>query len=281
MKALVVEDDTFYLRRVCEELTDFGIDAVPAESLEDAMRHPATDFSVVITDVMLPNNPEKSGVSEIETRGGSLSGLYFARFVRKQNAECKIIFLTGAESSAQVNEWAAKNGATFISKENGYGELKAMLRAISPEKSRTRISTFIVHGHDEVALLELKNFLQNNLGLPEPIVLREKPNCGRAILEKFEAYAYGVDLVFVLLTPDDTGRKANSDDERRRGRQNVIFELGFFFGKIGRNTGKVIVLAKGDVELPSDIHGLVWINIERGINAAGEEIRRELRSLGY
>jgi predicted nucleotide-binding protein len=281
MKALVVEDDTFYLRRICEKLADFGIEAVPAGSLEEAMRQLATDFSVVITDIMLPNDPQKSGVSEAETRGGSLSGLCFARFVRKQNPECKIIFLTGAESSALVNEWAEKNGATFIAKENGYGQLTAMLRAISPEKLRTSISTFIVHGHDEVALLELKNFLQNSIGLPEPIVLREKPNAGRVILEKFDEYASGADLVFVLLTPDDIGRKANSDDDRRRGRQNVIFELGFFFGKLGRNTGKVIVLAKGGIELPSDIHGLIWINIEHGINAAGEEIRRELRSLGY
>ena len=140
-------------------------------------------------------------------------------------------------------------------------------------------SVFIVHGHDERALLELKNFLQNVLGLPEPIVLREKPNGGRAIIEKFEDYAESVDVVFVLLTPDDAGRKITTDEDRRRARQNVIFEFGFFFGRIGRDTGKVIVLSKGGVELPSDIQGIAWISIDGGINAAGEEIRREMKAL--
>jgi predicted nucleotide-binding protein len=56
----------------------------------------------------------------------------------------------------------------------------------------------------------------------------------------------------------------------------VIFELGFFYAQMGRQTGRVIVLRKGEVELPSDIQGIVWVDISNGIKAAGEEIRREV-----
>jgi predicted nucleotide-binding protein len=57
----------------------------------------------------------------------------------------------------------------------------------------------------------------------------------------------------------------------------VIFEVGFFFAQLGRLSGRVIVLYRGPTELPSDIQGLVWIGIDHGVDAAGEEIRREVK----
>jgi predicted nucleotide-binding protein len=109
------------------------------------------------------------------------------------------------------------------------------------------------------------------------VILHEQPSLGRAILEKLAEEGEDVDLVFVLLTPDDVGGTADQpDDVKRRARQNVIFELGFFLGRLGRRSGRVVLLHKGQTELPSDISGLISIDISSGIAAAGEEIRREL-----
>jgi len=135
---------------------------------------------------------------------------------------------------------------------------------------------FIVHGQDEVLLAELKNYIQNSLKWQEPVVLREQPSLGKTIIEKFEEFAGRVDCVFVLLTPDDKGINLATDDDKRRARQNVIFELGFFYAHMGRRSGRIIALQKGPIELPSDIHGIVWIDVSGGIKAAGEEIRREV-----
>ena len=85
-----------------------------------------------------------------------------------------------------------------------------------------------------------------------------------------------MDWVFVLISPDDKAFDPKTNDEKRRARQNVIFELGFFYGLLGRYEGRVIVLKKGEVELPSDIHGVVWIDIDKGIRACGEAIRKEV-----
>jgi len=88
-----------------------------------------------------------------------------------------------------------------------------------------------------------------------------------------------VDFVFVILTPDDlVVGPDSSDDEKRRARQNVIFEMGFFYGQLGRDSGRVIVLYDGPVELPSDIQGIIWVDVSSGIEAAGEKIRREIVS---
>jgi predicted nucleotide-binding protein len=88
-------------------------------------------------------------------------------------------------------------------------------------------------------------------------------------------------LVFVLLTPDDeVAGPSDTNAEKRRARQNVIFEMGFFLGKLGSESGKILLLHKGPVDIPSDISGIEYIDITNEIESAGEKIRRELQELG-
>ena len=143
------------------------------------------------------------------------------------------------------------------------------------------VRSFIVHGHDHQSLYELKDYLQNTLLLDAPIVLQQIPSVGRTIIEKLESEAELIDLVFVLLTPDDKiADPSDSEAKKRRARQNVILEMGFFWGKLGRKSGRILLLHKGPVDLPSDIAGIEYIDITYGILSAGEKIRSELRAVG-
>lgn len=138
---------------------------------------------------------------------------------------------------------------------------------------------FIVHGHDDVSKLELARLL-DKLGL-EPIILHEQANRGRTLIEKLEANALDIGYAFVLLTPDDEGTSTSSNDRhyRPRARQNVVLELGFFMGKLGRQ--RVCCLYKGDVELPSDMHGVAYYPFENKISECLEGIVKELKDAGY
>jgi predicted nucleotide-binding protein len=40
----------------------------------------------------------------------------------------------------------------------------------------------------------------------------------------------------------------------------VIFELGYFSAKLSR--GRTCVLRKGDVEIPSDLYGVLYIELD-------------------
>jgi predicted nucleotide-binding protein len=154
---------------------------------------------------------------------------------------------------------------------------------VSPdeEPQAREIRTFIVHGHDHQTMLELKDYVQNILKLGQPVVLRQMPGLGKTLIEKFEREAETVELVFVLLTPDDRGAAVSDpDNEKRRARQNVILELGFFLGKLGRASGRILLLHKGSIEIPSDISGVEYIDITNGVESAGESIRRELIASG-
>jgi predicted nucleotide-binding protein len=124
-----------------------------------------------------------------------------------------------------------------------------------PEVSRR---VFVVHGHDEEAKQSVARCLEK-LEL-EAIILHEQPSQGRTIIEKFEDYA-DVGFAVVLLTPDDMGAaKDETGNLRPRARQNVVFELGFFVGKLGRQ--QVCALHKGDVEIPSDFAGVLWVPMD-------------------
>ena len=122
----------------------------------------------------------------------------------------------------------------------------------------TSNKVFIVHGHDEAALQGLARFVER-LGL-EAIVLKEQPDQGRTIIEKFEDAARDVGFAVVLLTPDDLGGSVKLPEQQNRARQNVIFELGFFAGRLGR--GRVCLLSKGHVEIPSDLSGVIYRDMD-------------------
>lgn len=177
-----------------------------------------------------------------------------------------------------------EHAETAIKIERVLRSLGASMTGASSRNEETggrEIRPFIVHGHDHKSLYELKDYLQNTLKFGEPVILRQMPGLGKTLIEKFEREAEAIELVFVLLTPDDVvANPSDPDNQKRRARQNVILELGFFLGKLGRGSGRVLLLHKGPLEIPSDIIGIEYIDITNGIESAGETIRRELRGLG-
>jgi len=137
---------------------------------------------------------------------------------------------------------------------------------------------FLVHGHNNELKETTARFLEK-LGL-KPIILHEQSSKGLTIIEKFEEYS-DVAFAVVLLTPDDLGCTIDKKDElQKRARQNVIFELGYFIGKLGRKN--VVGLVKDKIEIPSDYTGVMYIGVDNNdgwkmilskeIKAAGLEI---------
>ena len=123
----------------------------------------------------------------------------------------------------------------------------------SPVQEPSTRKIFIVHGRAGIEEA-VARFLRD-LGF-QPIILHEQASKGlTTIIEKVEAHSE-VGFAVVLLTPDDVGGVKAGDQQRPRARQNVILELGYFIGVLGR--ARVCALKQGDVELPSDILGIVY-----------------------
>jgi predicted nucleotide-binding protein len=144
---------------------------------------------------------------------------------------------------------------------------------VSPETASAN-KVFIVHGHAGEIREAIARFLER-LGF-EPIILHEQANQGKTIIEKFESHA-DVGFAVVLLTPDDVGGPSRGE-QRPRARQNVILELGYFIGRLGRS--RVCALKDGDIEMPSDILGIVWTPFDPG-GAWKIGLAKELQAAKY
>ncbi len=197
----------------------------------------------------------------------------------EQYTECGVISMRMNPSLAEKAQELAKN---IREKCRRLGSIRDRLPIIpehasvaktvgarQSERASTSRKVFVVHGHDEALKLDVARFVER-LGL-EAILLSEQTNQGRTIIEKFEAHAEEVGFAIVLLTPDDIGTSAATPNAlKSRARQNVILELGYFIGKLTRS--RVCALHKGDVELPSDILGVVYISVSSNwkLQLAGE-----------
>ena len=136
---------------------------------------------------------------------------------------------------------------------------------------------FIVHGHNDLIKEKVARTL-TALGL-EPLILHEQPNYGKTIIEKFESNSNDVGFAVVLLTADDIGKAvSSSDDCRKRARQNVILEMGYFMAMLKRS--HVFLLMDDDIEKPSDIYGVVYQPIDKE-GAWATRLVKELKRCGY
>jgi len=130
---------------------------------------------------------------------------------------------------------------------------------------------FLVHGHDEANTLKLQAMLRDRFKL-EPVVMSRAAGKGRTLIEKFEQLATECAFAFVLLTPDDDVSAGGG--EYTQARPNVTFELGWFYGRLGRE--RVVMLLKEGTKIHSDLDGVSRIQFIRSVEEKIVEIEREL-----
>jgi predicted nucleotide-binding protein len=149
----------------------------------------------------------------------------------------------------------------------------------SEQKQRYLIPTgnkvFIIHGHDEAKWRELRDLLEDRFSL-ETVVLKEQPGAGETLIRKFEEFADDCCYAFALLTPDDIiGKKGK---KYAQARPNVLFELGWFYGRFGRS--RVCIVKKATTEIPSDLGGITSIDFQNNVAEGFVEIQGELERAG-
>jgi len=132
---------------------------------------------------------------------------------------------------------------------------------------------FIVHGHGEGNLRELKEILEKNFKI-DPIILRDETDRGKTIIEKIEDYGRQCAFAFVLITPDDLVK--NQKTKTFQARPNVLFELGWFCGRYGRSSVRII--RQESTPLPSDLGGLVTYDFNKNVEEVYLKIKSDLES---
>jgi len=150
------------------------------------------------------------------------------------------------------------------------------VRLVSATRTSEGRRVFVVHGHDHGALDQVVQFI-TSLGL-DVCVLKDEPNKGRTIIEKFEQESGDAGFAVILCTPDDEGyaRSDGADRARLRARQNVVLELGYFISKLRRS--RVCALMVGELEMPSDVNGVLYTRFDSP--SWRTELKREIEAAG-
>lgn len=166
-----------------------------------------------------------------------------------------------------------------------FGDVKSLqnstgtrTRASQIAVTRNKRKIFIVHGRNNEVKQEVSRLVERQ-GI-DAIVLHEQASAGMTIIEKIEHYSSDADFAIVLYTACDLGRGAHEtkSQPKNRARQNVVFEHGYLMAKLGREN--VCALVQGDIEIPNDISGVVYV----ALDSSGEwklEVLKELKACGY
>jgi len=282
LASIAIIDDDLAMDMLVNSFCLHGHDAYRIGSADEALLEldKIITADIVVLDIIMPW-PSSRPVPSLS--GAHTTGMELLKEIRQKKSDLPVFVHSAIQDYAVIDPLTNAPNTTFSSKWNGpslkdlVGQIYQIIGIAEEPRS---LQPFIVHGHDDKMKLELKNYIQNTLHLPEPIILHERPNLGRTLIRKFEDCAAMSSIVFVILTPDDIAASSDDpNDKKRRARQNVIFEMGYFLGTLGRESGRVLLLYQPPLELPSDISGIVYINISNGVDQAGEEIRREIENV--
>lgn len=160
-------------------------------------------------------------------------------------------------------------------------KVRSVLKLENGKVAKVRVTgkpkVFVVYGHDSHAKAELQAMLLRwDL---DPIILDQLPSGGTTIIEKLEEYIDENEVKFgvVLATPDDEGYPTNHPEKaKKRARQNVVLELGMLLSRLGRERVAIFRPPVGQMEPPSDIDGLLFLDYQNSITEKKAELAREL-----
>jgi predicted nucleotide-binding protein len=249
---LLADDDRYFIRLQKPKLEKAGYTVITATTPETARKIiEAGQIDLAILDIHMRGGHSKNDLSGLELAGETSSSVPIIIMTQHPTVKKAVRALEAARSGGA-------GAASFVDKAHASEELLKAIRKV------LKARVFIIHGHDDGAKQSVARFIES-LGLVA-VILHEQTWGGRTVIENFEEHS-NVGFAIALLTPDDLGNSIRDEQEglNPRARQNVIFELGFFIGKLGRS--KVAALYKSDpvrgpIEIPSDYHGVRYFNMD-------------------
>ena len=158
----------------------------------------------------------------------------------------------------------------YILEVRANSELKSNLVSKDRDPSERPGRVFISHGRSP-DWREVQVYIEKDVKF-ETLELAQEPNKGRTVLQKLDEESNSCSFAVVVMTgDDDIGIGAP------RARENVMHEIGYFQGKYG--LANVCLLHEEGTNIPSNIHGLVYIPFPKGlVSATFGVLGRELRA---
>lgn len=164
--------------------------------------------------------------------------------------ECRIDFLKshGLISSVSSEKVSISHLGKSVIRVFGHN------RDLPAEKEKPWDKAFIGSSKEG---LPIARSLQSQLKDDLPCVIWDQGTVfglGVATIEALEDAVHQFSFGIFVFTPDD--KLVSRNTKKPVGRDNVLFELGLFMGKLSRRRAFLVHPAKRAISLPSDLHGM-------------------------
>lgn len=293
-KILWIDDTPDHVIGTVEALRDKGFTIQLVSSASEGayiLTESAPDYFVVIVDLLMNLDtlsvPGENGPELLETIYGLNAGIVFGRWLKRR---FPWLFLIGVSVKSNYQDpqvkWFREVGDGYFDKYSLFTSSRSLelqlRRLLTRSVPPAALKTFVIHGYDEKAKEEVCRFLTGHLRINDAVVLHELPAQGKEALAGLAATISDRDIhvVFTLLTPGDLSSSPSlNNSQKRRTRENVIFETGYLCGMFQGKHDKLFLLHKGETELPTDIPLLIYLDIRDGIESVGAVIKQELADL--
>lgn len=137
--------------------------------------------------------------------------------------------------------------------------------------------------------LEVARAIEDNLHKDTEVTIWNEGVFGlnQGNLESLVGALERFDFAILVITPDDV--TTSRDETKPAPRDNVMFELGLFMGRLGRNRTYALCSDAPNLRLPSDLAGVNLAtyqhdrsdgNLQAATSPACNQIRRVIRELG-
>ncbi|MBD3285115.1 hypothetical protein GF359_01910 [candidate division WOR-3 bacterium] len=167
--------------------------------------------------------------------------------------------------------------------DNHLAKLDAIITELSPEQE---VSTeaqdnpgkriFVVHGRDTTNVFELMTMLKQRYSL-ECVNVETSPEDIGEQVEKLSRSLAPASFAFIFMAPYDMV-KVEKRDEYVQASAGVLFKLGWFYARLGRE--KVCILSKKGVEVHPDLEGVQRIGFDTSVTEKAAEIEAKLKAAG-
>lgn len=183
-----------------------------------------------------------------------------------------------------LNWWPSSGTLQFQGKQAAKQALEtAVMGELKRPSAKATVGRqiFVVHGHDQAARNDLELFLRR-LGL-DPFILMRTSGGGKTIIDALEGKIgrdHTSDFGIAMFTPDDSATSSRGGQvvQEKRARQNVVLETGMLLASLTRD--RMAILVKGDVELPSDLQGVIQLRFKTSVQEIAADLCDRLRQSG-
>lgn len=247
-------------------------------------------YDLITLDVCYNNNSNSTPMTYYENLRTLVNdGMYGAELYMKEikniidPALTKVIIVSNLDVDTMRRNFNYDTSLDYFYKRTNSPSViaKHIVNFFITNKKSLYNDVFVVYGHNTSMRNEVERHL-HTLNLCSIDLYHSSTGGLNSFIDSLTDVANSSQCAIILLSADDITLDIQKMKLQYRARPNVIFEMGLFLGKLGKDRILAIHEKHEFFEFPSDIQGVFYIEYDKSKPDSWKtELDRRLRKIGF